>query len=559
MRTVISARGIASPWRMGSRSDTTRHRIASDGAQLPGGRVVRVLRTASPRKRIAPWKRPQYTHRLRWAASRSSDRSCACAPTSSSIALFRAGNDDAFGVIHDRYRQRLFAYVRQMLSAGSRQDAEDVLQDVFVRAFAALRADRREVNLRAWLYRVAHNRCIDHLRRPTRPDREIFEVSRKPLHDPVDEAERRERPAPPRRRRRPAARPAALRPAHARDGRHVLRRPGRRARRHGARGQVAARARPHRPRRGRRGARHRLQRDPPRPAGRLRPRREGLRPRAPAHARVRRLPRVPHRPARDAALLRGPLARRRRRAARGRRQAARPGRRGRRGGGGRRRRRGRRRRGAAAGWRPRRPARSPPWCAARRSTAGGAVEVRQLARRARPAGALAVERGLPRAGAPEPASAAAAAAAAVRAAPPAAAAASAPAAAADVPRAGDARRRADATEAERSRRRARERRRAPAAAVPEEAAATAPATELPADAELPPWTRRPPPSRWTAAGSRRPRTGSRPGPRRPRGPSPLLRLLRRRPRPPRPPRRRSRRPPAGRAPGAETGGTAPPG
>src|SRR3712207_8442939 len=72
------------------------------------------------------------------------------------VALFRAGSDDAFGVLHDRYRQRLFAYVRQMLSGNSRQDAEDVLQDVFVRAFRALRADERAVNVRAWLYRVAH-------------------------------------------------------------------------------------------------------------------------------------------------------------------------------------------------------------------------------------------------------------------------------------------------------------------------------------------------------------------------------------------------------------------
>jgi RNA polymerase sigma factor (sigma-70 family) len=108
------------------------------------------------------------------------------------LALFRAGNEDAFGAIHDRYRQRLFAYTRQMLSAGPRQDAEDVLQDVFVRAYGALRADDREVNVRAWLYRVAHNRSIDHLRRPTPPAAEIFEMSRKPLHDPIEEAQRRE-------------------------------------------------------------------------------------------------------------------------------------------------------------------------------------------------------------------------------------------------------------------------------------------------------------------------------------------------------------------------------
>ena len=108
------------------------------------------------------------------------------------VALFRAGSDEAFGVLHDRYRQRLFAYVRQMLATQSRADAEDVLQDVFVRAFAALRGDSRAINVRAWLYRVAHNRCIDQLRRPLPPAAEIFEMSRRPLLDPVDEAQRRD-------------------------------------------------------------------------------------------------------------------------------------------------------------------------------------------------------------------------------------------------------------------------------------------------------------------------------------------------------------------------------
>ena len=67
-----------------------------------------------------------------------------------------------------------------------------MLQDVFVRAYGALRNDTREMNVRAWLYRVAHNRCIDHLRRPVPPAAEIFEVSRKPLHDPIEEAQRRD-------------------------------------------------------------------------------------------------------------------------------------------------------------------------------------------------------------------------------------------------------------------------------------------------------------------------------------------------------------------------------
>ena len=107
------------------------------------------------------------------------------------VALFRMGYDDAFGAIHDRYRQRLFAYTRQMLG-GSRSDAEDVLQDVFLRAYGALRNDDRPVTLRAWLYRVAHNRCIDHLRRPQPPAAEIYELSRTPAHDPQTEMVRRE-------------------------------------------------------------------------------------------------------------------------------------------------------------------------------------------------------------------------------------------------------------------------------------------------------------------------------------------------------------------------------
>jgi RNA polymerase sigma factor (sigma-70 family) len=107
------------------------------------------------------------------------------------VALFRMGYDEAFRAIHDRYRQRLFAYTRQMLGS-ARSDAEDVLQDVFLRAYAALRDDDRPVTLRAWLYRVAHNRCIDHLRRPVPAAAEVYDLSRPPEHDPPDETERRE-------------------------------------------------------------------------------------------------------------------------------------------------------------------------------------------------------------------------------------------------------------------------------------------------------------------------------------------------------------------------------
>jgi RNA polymerase sigma factor (sigma-70 family) len=107
------------------------------------------------------------------------------------VALFRAGHEEAFRAIHDRFHQRLFAYTRQMLP-GSRQDAEDALQDIFVRAYSGLRANDRELSLRAWLYRVAHNRCVDELRRPLPPTPEVLGILRPPSHDPTVQAEQRE-------------------------------------------------------------------------------------------------------------------------------------------------------------------------------------------------------------------------------------------------------------------------------------------------------------------------------------------------------------------------------
>jgi RNA polymerase sigma factor (sigma-70 family) len=105
------------------------------------------------------------------------------------LALFRAGREDAFRVLHDRYHERLLAYVRHMLRGHS--EAEDVVQDVFLRAYGALRSGDRDIAVRPWLYRVAHNRCIDYVRRapaaPLQPD-ELLPGGT----DPVVEAERRE-------------------------------------------------------------------------------------------------------------------------------------------------------------------------------------------------------------------------------------------------------------------------------------------------------------------------------------------------------------------------------
>jgi RNA polymerase sigma factor (sigma-70 family) len=79
------------------------------------------------------------------------------------VTLVRRGHQAAFGALVSRYEARLLAFCRHLLR--SREDAEDVLQEVFASAFKAMMADDRPIRVRPWLYRIARNRCLNHLRR----------------------------------------------------------------------------------------------------------------------------------------------------------------------------------------------------------------------------------------------------------------------------------------------------------------------------------------------------------------------------------------------------------
>jgi RNA polymerase sigma-70 factor (ECF subfamily) len=83
------------------------------------------------------------------------------------VDLVRDGDDRAFAAIHERYESPLVGYARRLLG-GAHHDAEEVVQDAFVRALHALRADAREMALKAWLYTIVRNRALDVLRRPVR-------------------------------------------------------------------------------------------------------------------------------------------------------------------------------------------------------------------------------------------------------------------------------------------------------------------------------------------------------------------------------------------------------
>jgi RNA polymerase sigma factor (sigma-70 family) len=78
------------------------------------------------------------------------------------VAGVRGGDDAAFEALYDRYHRNLLAFCRHML--GSREEAEDALQQSFMAAYRALRGGDAVVGLKPWLYTIARNRCLSVLR-----------------------------------------------------------------------------------------------------------------------------------------------------------------------------------------------------------------------------------------------------------------------------------------------------------------------------------------------------------------------------------------------------------
>jgi RNA polymerase sigma factor (sigma-70 family) len=74
-----------------------------------------------------------------------------------------AGDTAAFEAIFKRYHQELYRYCRAILS--NHDEAQDALQSTMAAALRALPGERREIALRPWLYRVAHNEAISIARR----------------------------------------------------------------------------------------------------------------------------------------------------------------------------------------------------------------------------------------------------------------------------------------------------------------------------------------------------------------------------------------------------------
>src|SRR4051812_47838947 len=82
------------------------------------------------------------------------------------VTAARRGDETAFGSLAERHRRELHVHCYRMLA--SFEEAEDVVQETYLRAWRALGTLEAGGNLRAWLYRIATNACLDAIRRRSR-------------------------------------------------------------------------------------------------------------------------------------------------------------------------------------------------------------------------------------------------------------------------------------------------------------------------------------------------------------------------------------------------------
>lgn len=84
-------------------------------------------------------------------------------------------NPDAYALLVERYEEKLLRYVMR-ISRSTKEDAEDVLQDVFLSAYKNLNDFDQELKFSSWIYRIAHNKVISHFRKVTaRPKTMTYE------------------------------------------------------------------------------------------------------------------------------------------------------------------------------------------------------------------------------------------------------------------------------------------------------------------------------------------------------------------------------------------------
>lgn len=113
------------------------------------------------------------------------------------VERLSGGDPAAFRELVETYKKKMYFFALNLVRDPA--DAEDISQEVFLKAFRGFKTFKRDARLSSWLYRIAYNTSIDHLRRkPMTPEAEEEAVldagedgfsERPPSPDPVRTAE----------------------------------------------------------------------------------------------------------------------------------------------------------------------------------------------------------------------------------------------------------------------------------------------------------------------------------------------------------------------------------
>jgi len=84
--------------------------------------------------------------------------------TDEELVALALKDPQVYASIMERYEEKLLRYIMR-ISVNSKEDAEDVLQDVFLSAYKNLNDFDQDLKFSSWIYRIAHNKVISHFRK----------------------------------------------------------------------------------------------------------------------------------------------------------------------------------------------------------------------------------------------------------------------------------------------------------------------------------------------------------------------------------------------------------
>src|ERR1041384_2426426 len=97
------------------------------------------------------------------SVSRAFSRDLTAASDRELVATAVNGVEGSFEELVRRYQRPISAYVYRMV--GNYESALDLTQEIFIKVYSSLRRYRDEFKFSTWIYKIAHNSAVDHLRR----------------------------------------------------------------------------------------------------------------------------------------------------------------------------------------------------------------------------------------------------------------------------------------------------------------------------------------------------------------------------------------------------------